>query len=180
MGWDERYSKGDHVDLKPMPFLVSLAERTDPRARVLDLACGTGRHAVLFADRGCEVTAVDSSAVALQILKSRDARVTTVLADLATYETGVCDLIIITMYLQRNLFARLRAKRVAIAIPMVDERDGVRPMNPDYLLHPGELAGYFLTPDWVCDYYEETTPELPGRRLAVLIASRSYFSMRIP
>ena len=174
MSWDERFSKGDHADLKPMPFLVALASRTDRGARVLDLACGTGRHAVLFAERGCEVTAVDSSAVALQILRDRDARVTTILADLETYEIedGAWDLIIVTMYLQRSLFSKLIAARVATAIPLVDEREGVKPMNPDYLLHPGELAAYFPVRGWVHEYREETTPDTPGRRLALLITFR--------
>src|ERR1700738_2954454 len=41
----------------------------------LDLACGTGRHALLLAWRHQPVTAVDSSAVALEILErhARDA-----------------------------------------------------------------------------------------------------------
>ena len=175
MSWDERFSKGDHgIHVQPMSFLVALAERMDPGARVLDLACGTGRHAVLFAERGCKVTAVDSSSVALQILRDRDARVTTLLADVETYEIqeGAWDLIIVTMYLQRSLFPKMKAARVAMAIPLVDEREGVRPMNPDYLLRPGELSAYFPEPGWVHEYFEETTPDAPGRRLALLITSR--------
>ena len=42
-----------------------------PSGPALDIACGTGRHALLLAARGQHVTAVDFSAVALDILKTR-------------------------------------------------------------------------------------------------------------
>ena len=40
-------------------FVDSLIRR--PRGRLLDLACGTGRHAVEFARQGWDVTGVDYS-----------------------------------------------------------------------------------------------------------------------
>eukprot|EP00933_Yihiella_yeosuensis_P044237 TRINITY_DN39347_c0_g1_i1.p1 TRINITY_DN39347_c0_g1~~TRINITY_DN39347_c0_g1_i1.p1 ORF type:complete len:734 (+),score=141.15 TRINITY_DN39347_c0_g1_i1:59-2260(+) len=42
-----------------------------PPARVLDLACGKGRHALLFLDHGYEVIAVDNDAHALTFLEER-------------------------------------------------------------------------------------------------------------
>ena len=44
-------------------------------ARVLDLACGTGEAALVFAAAGCEVAGVDQSAAMLEIArgKARDA-----------------------------------------------------------------------------------------------------------
>lgn len=38
--------------------------------RVLDLGCGPGRHAVPLAQRGCQVTAIDSSAFLLEKLRA--------------------------------------------------------------------------------------------------------------
>lgn len=40
------------------------------KSRVLDLACGNGRHSIIFAERGMEVTAVDLSENLLSIAKS--------------------------------------------------------------------------------------------------------------
>lgn len=42
-----------------------------PGARVLDLACGTGRHSVLLAERGLTVTGVDLSARYLERARAR-------------------------------------------------------------------------------------------------------------
>lgn len=44
---------------------ISLADK----AKVLDLACGTGRHSILFAEKGYDVTSVDLSKNLLQIAR---------------------------------------------------------------------------------------------------------------
>jgi ubiquinone/menaquinone biosynthesis C-methylase UbiE len=43
----------------------------DQPVRVLDLACGTGEAALIFAATGCEVTGVDQSAVMLDIARGK-------------------------------------------------------------------------------------------------------------
>jgi SAM-dependent methyltransferase len=55
--------------------LAWLAERGEPPRRVLDLACGTGEAALVFAVAGCDVTGIDRSAAMLEIArgKARDA-----------------------------------------------------------------------------------------------------------
>src|SRR5688572_13874325 len=45
-----------------------------PGARVLDLACGHGRHAVALAERGMRVTGVDISASVLAVARERGVR----------------------------------------------------------------------------------------------------------
>src|SRR5260370_4295507 len=42
-----------------------------PAGPALDIACGTGRHALLLAERGQHVTAIDFSTIALDILEAR-------------------------------------------------------------------------------------------------------------
>ena len=53
--WDSRLSR-------EMPFLLSLIENTE-RPRVLDIACGSGRHSVSLAAHGAEVIGIDSSKI---------------------------------------------------------------------------------------------------------------------
>jgi SAM-dependent methyltransferase len=55
--------------------LAWLSERDQSPARVLDLACGTGEAALVFAAADCDVTGVDQSAAMLDIArgKARDA-----------------------------------------------------------------------------------------------------------
>jgi tellurite methyltransferase len=78
----------------------------------LDLACGAGRHALWLAERGWSVTAVDGSPAAIERVRSRAAsRGLTVNAQLADLEKSEYriepahwDLIVISYYLQRDLF----------------------------------------------------------------------------
>ncbi len=91
--WDERYGGGEYVyGTAPNDFLVDMAGRIPP-GRVLCLAEGQGRNAAFLAARGYEVTGVDSSAVGLQMARqlaeSRGLKITTVVADLATFDPGI-------------------------------------------------------------------------------------------
>jgi SAM-dependent methyltransferase len=48
-----------HVVAEPSPWVVRWAQEIRSRGRVLDLACGAGRHAVFLAEQGHWVLAVD-------------------------------------------------------------------------------------------------------------------------
>ena len=101
-----------------------------PAGPALDIACGTGRHALLVAERGQHVTAIDFSTVALDILevRTRDTRVPVrrskgfgeaersfrgrlelMQADLERTEFPErrYDLILCIQYLQRSLFRQM-------------------------------------------------------------------------
>ncbi|HEX4883418.1 MAG TPA: methyltransferase domain-containing protein, partial [Casimicrobiaceae bacterium] len=69
------------ASLAPSPWIVRFAPLVKRGARVLDLACGRGRHARYVAARGCDVLAVDRDTEALRTLAGVD-RVTAVAADL--------------------------------------------------------------------------------------------------
>lgn len=88
--WDDRYRGEEYAyGREPNEFLRSEAHRI-PAGRVLCLAEGEGRNAVFLASRGHDVTAVDLSAEGLRkterLARERGVTVTTVQADLATYE----------------------------------------------------------------------------------------------
>src|SRR5260370_3315373 len=153
--WDDRYRNGEHRNLAPAPLVVQAIEKLPP-GRVLDLACGAGRHALVLAERGWSVTAVDASRVAIELVRERarerrlevDAR----LVDLEKHEFDIqpeaFDLICDCCYLQRDLFPAIRAGvrpgGIVIAIiHLVDPSPDVKPMNPEFLLHPGELRAFF-------------------------------------
>jgi len=71
--WDKRHAEraasGPH---EPSRILVAEADDLPP-GRALDLACGTGRHAVWLAERGWRVTGVDFSEVALELARTHAA-----------------------------------------------------------------------------------------------------------
>lgn len=182
--WNERYSRGEHIISEPLPLLVRAAGRMHP-GRALDLACGTGRHAIFLAARGWQVTAVDASDVGIKLAKENaqarhvevDWRVADLELGLFEIETGAYDLVIVFYYLQRNLFSRIRAGvrasgHVVAAIHMVDEAPDVKPMNPQFLLQPGELRAEFRGWEILHDYEGPPTEGGHRRRSAEIVAKK--------
>ena len=159
--WDERHLQSGRSE--PVPLLVEVAGKLAP-GKALDLACGTGRNAIWLAQQGWDVTAVDFSPVAIGLLRpeARGLAVRSVLADLEAdefvLEPRSWDLILISCYLQGDLFARLgpalRPGGVLIVITLLGEGR--------FRLKPGELLACF--PAWeVLHYREADFAEFVGR-----------------
>jgi tellurite methyltransferase len=71
--WDKRWATGEgRADwLEPHPAVVALLPELHARGirRVLDLGCGVGRHALLLAEQGFAVEALDGSPTGLAVLR---------------------------------------------------------------------------------------------------------------
>jgi SAM-dependent methyltransferase len=132
---------------QPSVWVQRWAALISAGSRVLDVACGGGRHARWFAAQGYRVDAVDRDASALSAL----AGITGVTSRIADLEIGEWPYanekfagIVVVNYLHRPLFPRLLASldRGGVLIYETfaagNERYG-RPKNPDFLLKPGEL-----------------------------------------
>src|SRR5438876_85018 len=182
--WDDGYRNGEHRNDAPAPLVVRAIE-TLPLGSALDLACGAGRHALVLAERGWRVTAVDASRVAIDIVRDRarerhlelDARV----ADLEKHEFDIqadtFDLICDCCYLQRDLFPAIRAgvRRGGIVIAiihLVDPSPDVSPMNPEFLLRGGELRGFFAGSDILHDFEGKPAGAPHQRTVAEIVARR--------
>ncbi len=129
----------------PSPWLLRWSRQLTPGARVLDLACGSGRHLRPLAAQGFRLTCVDRDAQALAPLAGL---AETLVADL---EAGPWplgerqfDLVLVTNYLWRPLLPQI----VAAVAPggwliyetFADGQQSIgRPSRPDFLLQPGEL-----------------------------------------
>jgi SAM-dependent methyltransferase len=116
------------------------------RGPVLDVACGAGRHSILFAERGFEVVAVDRDD---QVLPSSIRFVKTDLEGSPWPFPGKkFAAIVVTNYLHRALFPVLRESLeeggvlIYETFMLGNERYG-RPSNPNFLLKPGELIQAF-------------------------------------
>ncbi|MBI5257278.1 MAG: class I SAM-dependent methyltransferase [Burkholderiales bacterium] len=134
-----------HTRLAPSPWIQRWAHLLPARARVLDLACGSGRHVLWLAERGHALTAVDRDAEALTPLR---AHAECIVADLeaAPWPLGErqFDGLVVTNYLWRPLWPRLRAALAPDGVLLYEtfargnETVG-RPARADFLLEPGEL-----------------------------------------
>lgn len=143
-------------------------------ARVLDVACGSGRHVHWLAARGCRVTALDRDAQALAPLS---ALAETVVADL---EAGPWplpgrrfDAVLVTNYLWRPLFPALRAALADGGVLVYEtfargQESYGRPSRPEFLLAPAELlsaaAGLHVLA------YEDGLLDGPPRRVQRIVA----------
>lgn len=130
----------------PSPWLTRWTHLIRPGGRVLDLACGSGRHAVWLAGQGFAVLAVDRDADAIAGLpESVDGRV----ADLEQgawplADAGRFDAVVVTNYLHRplwpHLLAALAPRGVLVYETFAAGNETVgKPSRPDFLLRPGEL-----------------------------------------
>jgi SAM-dependent methyltransferase len=136
----------DHFDA-PSAWVTRWAYLLPGASRVLDVACGHGRHARWFAARGHAVDAVDRNADALAALAAV-LHVTPRCADIEAapwpYAPGVYGCVVVTNYLHRALFPHLLdalapgGVLIYETFALGNERFG-RPSNPEFLLKPGEL-----------------------------------------
>lgn len=131
----------------PSAWVRRWAGRVPTGGRVLDIACGRGRHARFFAGLGHPVEAVDRDSGLLAGLAGVPG-VSTRCADLEggpwPYAGEHFAAIVVVNYLHRPLFPLLLAALAEEGVLIYEtfaagnERYG-RPSNPSYLLKPGEL-----------------------------------------
>jgi SAM-dependent methyltransferase len=136
------------IDDAPSEWVVRQACHLPRQGPILDLACGSGRHARWLAARGWSVLAVDCDATALRAL-----------ADTTGVETRQLDLengkwplvgeqfagIVVTRYLHRprlpELVETLQPGGVLIYETFMQGQAAYgRPTRPEFLLAPGELT----------------------------------------
>ena len=120
--------------------------------RVLDVAAGRGRHALLLAGAGLAVTAIDRDAarmarladVAARLGLAIETRVCDLEAGAVDLGDGVYDLVVVTNYLHRPLMpaiVRAVAPEGVLLYETFTTAQAARgkPTNPAFLLEPGEL-----------------------------------------
>ncbi|MDP1998419.1 MAG: class I SAM-dependent methyltransferase [Rhodoferax sp.] len=150
-----------------------------PAGRVLDLACGHGRHMRWFAQQGHVVTGVDRSADAIQAVAGLGEAV---LADIENgpwpliqaNEVRQFDAVVVTNYLWRPLFERISDSLAPGGILIYEtfasgnETVG-KPSRPDFLLQPSELLNAFAHLNIIA--FEQGFLADPPRFIQRLVAS---------
>jgi tellurite methyltransferase len=181
--WDERYASGKYSSAEPHKLLREVVSKLKP-GKALDLASGTGRNSIFLAENGWEVTAVDNSAVGLEIARNRaeqkSLNINFIVADLEKSEWAIepvaYDLICDFYYLQRDLFAKMKngVRPGGIIISTIHiHGDGEEHGRFD--LREGELRGFFSDME-ILHYHETQTADSDAgdhhRRTAEIVAKR--------
>jgi len=167
----------------PSPWLGDHLHLLSPGGRVLDVACGRGRHALFLARLGFRVHAIDRAPDAIAFVRDcagRDALPLT--ADVLDLETDPppdlgherFDAVVVFRYLHRPLFPMLidaLAPGGTLIYETFTTAQAVRgrPRNPRFLLEPGELARLVSPPLVILDVREG---EVGGQALASIVAER--------
>ena len=165
----------------PSPFVVEWLPRVaadlKPNRTALDLAMGRGRHAQLLARAGFRTFGVDMKLDAVRDAIQRARADALVVrgwcADLTQtpLPRGVFDVVLVTRYLQRDLFPSIRGLLKTGGVVLyqtftVNQRQlGFGPASPDHLLQPGELRRLFEGFE-VLFYEEVLAPEAVARIVA--------------
>jgi cyclopropane fatty-acyl-phospholipid synthase-like methyltransferase len=136
-----------HLPEEPSQWIVKYAPLINKKGRVLDLACGRGRHAIWLAKHDFQVDALDRDA----LMTSNMVGINNINVLTVDIETGDWpqlaqryDGIVVSRYLYRPLLRTLAGILNPGGVLIYEtfmtgnERYG-RPSNPDFLLRPNEL-----------------------------------------
>lgn len=170
----------------PSPWFVWHSGLIRKGTRVLDLACGRGRHAIAAAQLGARVVAIDADEEKLREAAdaARQARlpIEWMKADLERdpLPPGPFDLVMVFNYLDRRRMAQFLAPMAPGAYFMSEtflERQrefGWGPTSPDHLLKPVELLSLVHPLDVILA--RDVIEIVNGRQMALgsILAQRSY------
>ena len=150
--WDTRHRKA-WGEPQACPVLREHPEHLPERGEALDLACGRGGNALWLARHGrLTVHAWDRSVDGIRYLRAQaaheglpvQAEVRDVVLNPPRAEQY--DVLAVSYFLDRGLMpalvAAVRPGGVLYYQTFLAGHTGAGPGNPDYLLHPGELAEY--------------------------------------
>lgn len=134
-----------HGTEAPSQWVTRWTPLIPAKSRVLDLACGAGRHMRWLAEQGHQCIGVDRSAEALEAAQAYGQVIE---ADVEggpwPFEGQQFDAVIVTNYLWRPLMPRILASLSPQGILIYEtfalghEKIG-KPSRPEFLLKPGEL-----------------------------------------
>ena len=168
--------------LTPSPWLVDNADLLPSGGRVLDVACGKGRHALWLAARGFEVHAIDRNAEAIEqlnaIAREKNLNLRATAIDLETEPPpslgrSEYDAVLGFNYLHRPLMPAVRGAlkpggRLFYETFTIRQAERGHPRNPAFLLQDGELP-VLIAPLRILRSREG---EFDGRFIASIIAER--------
>lgn len=181
INWEQRYGAKPRGALPPpSDFIVRHAGLV--RGRVLDIACGSGRNAVVFARRGHVVDGIDIAFEGLvrarEIARREGLRLHLLQADLDSFPLRAARYggIINVRYLQRSLFPQIQRALepggvLLFETFLIDQMQFGHPRKPEFLLQHGELRAAFAALEEI-EYEEGLLRHESGEAYMARLAAR--------
>ena len=172
-----------HGGLVASPWVDRWTRALPAGLRVLDVACGSGRHLRWLAAQGQRLTGVDRDSAALEDLAAACPQAELITADIEfgpwPLEGRSFDVVIVTNYLWRPLLPTILAcvaadGRLIYETFALGNQTVGKPSNPNFLLRPGELLDAVRSAGdgWRVLGYEDGTLETPLRFVQRIAAVR--------
>lgn len=162
---------------EPSPWVRRWSHLVPTGGRVLDVACGQGRHARWFAGLGHPVTGVDRSPEAVSSVAAVGEAILADIEDGPWPFTGrEFDAVVVTNYLWRPLLPAI-VRSIAPGGVLIYETFAAgnetlgKPSRPDFLLRPGELLE--ACADLFVVAYEDGLLDGPARFVQRIAACRA-------
>ena len=151
---------------------------------LLDLACGDGHNGIFLATKGLDVILCDISEDALKeagkSAEERDLKIEIRQLDLEKegvnpFDPDAFGAILVFRYLHRPLIPFIKRALMPGGLLFyetftVEQRQFGKPTNPDFLLKPGELPGWFR--EWETIHEFEGILEKPRRAMAQVVCRK--------
>ena len=174
--WQARYAEDAEVGRRPSPWVVTQCLALSRDATIVDVAGGSGRHAVPIARAGRTVVVVDFVPTAVSMAVQRAPGILGIVSDVRSLpiRDASVDAVVCVNFLDRSIFgdlARVLRPGGALVYETFTLRhlDLVRlgrargPRNPAYLLDDGELRA-LVAPLVVQEYVEGVVTDDVGER----------------
>ena len=189
--WEELYASHARPDRPPSTWVLRTVAGLPNELLLVDIAGGTGRHAVPAAHRGRRVILVDIAFQAVATARAAAPAIDGVIADAANlpFPPERFGVVLVTNFLDRTMFADL-VRLVAPGgflvyetyttdhLELVNRGMARGPTSTDYLLRPGELRE-LAAPLAVIEYREGEVDDPAGRRCcARLLGQKQEASQR--
>jgi SAM-dependent methyltransferase len=180
---------------EPSDWVRRWSHLAKPQGRMLDIACGQGRHMAWFASRGMQVTGIDRSFDAVEAAGRFGAGIQADIENAAwpLMQYGIqatqprqFDVVVVTNYLWRALFPVI-LQSVAPGGLLLYETFAVgnetlgKPSRPDFLLQPKELLR--VCDGWHIVAYENgflSPPDRFAQRIAAIAPPCNPAASRVP
>lgn len=185
--WEARYTeRAAEPEHAPSPWVIRQCLALSPHVVIVDVAGGTGRHAVPLARAGRCVIVMDFIARAVQAARRRERAVLGIVADVRALpmRNASVEAIVCVNFLDRALFpsfvAMLRPGGVLVYetftrdhLDLVQAGRAHGPRNVAFLLAPGELRE-LVAPLAIREYAEGVVQDEAGERhIARIVAVKA-------